>query len=501
VGDVVQSAEPQLEQQQVGDLSGVDPALAIERPIELVAHVTLGPVNATTVLALALPTIVEQVLHVIVGLSDTIIAGHLPGDQNTRAAAAAAVGVMSYFQWFVGLMTSAFGVGATAIIARSIGARNYARANTAAGTAISGAFLTGLAVAAVLFAFAPRVVALAGLRDLAAVYGEQFLRIMVITIGLQTAGQIGMASLRGAGDTFRPMLITAGVAVVNVVVALTLAFGLFGAPAMGIRGIALGTMTAYLLGGLTTVVLLLGGATRLRLMPGHFRIERRELANILRIGMPSWLEGMLLWIGQFGIVIFVINPTDLAIGVSGVTMAAHGAVLRIESMAFLPGFGFGIAAAALVGQYLGAGRADESRRAARLANRLALLTMTVAAVPMVVAPGGMLSLLIDSPPVVRTGLWPMVLAGLAQPGFAVAIVMGSALKGAGETIWPMLSTIVGMFAIRVPAMLIALHLFVAMGHRELGLVAVWVGILVDLNARGLFNLAVFARGRWRHKRV
>jgi Na+-driven multidrug efflux pump len=113
----------------------------------------------------------------------------------------------------------------------------------------------------------------------------------------------------------------------------------------------------------------------------------------------------------------------------------------------------------------------------------------------------MLSLLIDSPPVVRTGLWPMVLAGLAQPGFAVAIVMGSALKGAGETIWPMLSTIVGMFAIRVPAMLIALHLFVAMGHRELGLVAVWVGILVDLNARGLFNLAVFARGRWRHKRV
>jgi putative MATE family efflux protein len=460
-----------------------------------------APASIGVVLALALPSLVEQILQAVIGLTDTIIAGHTGPDSNAHAAAAAAVGTMSYLQWFTGLMVAALGVGATAIVARSIGASRVRVANRVAGTALTAAFVVGLGTAVMLFAFASQIVWLCGLRGLAAEYGTQYLRIMTITIALQTMGQIGMACLRGSGDTFRPMLITGGVALLNLVSSSTLTFGWLGMPEMGIRGNALGTLLAFLVGGIATLALLLGGWAGLKLRWRHIRIVPHVLRRILRIGAPSWAEGFALWIGQFMIVIFVIAANDAALGVDGATMAAHAAVLRIESIAFLPGFGFGIAASALVGQYLGAGKPQESRRAALLANRLAVVTMTVAAIPMMLFPHFLLGLLVDSPTVVASGKWPMILAGAAQPGFAVAIVFGSALKGAGETIWPMVSTIGGMFVIRVPiliAALIAIHYF---GHPGMGLTAVWIAVFGDLNAKALFNAWVFFRGKWLLKKV
>jgi putative MATE family efflux protein len=341
--------------------------------------------------------------------------------------------------------------------------------------------------------------------------GCQYLRIMAITICLKTVGLIGAACLRGAGDTISPMLVTLLIAGINVVAVPALAYGWFGLPALGIRGNALGTLIAFSISGVAIMVLLLSGWAKLRLSPRHFRIVPHVLWRVLRIGLPSWAEGMLLWIGQFVIVLLVINSNDAALAhrlgktaaaVSGTTMAAHNAVLRIESFAFLPGFGFGIAASTLVGQYLGARRPDEARRAARIANRLAYITMTLAALAMVLVPSFLVRMVVQDENVVAVGRWPMILAGLAQPGFAVAIIMSSGLKGAGDTVWPMLATIAGMFAVRFPAVwYLARYVFPSMNHPEWGLLAVWIGIFADLNFRAVLNGAVFRWGRWQHRKV
>jgi len=452
------------------------------------------------ILALAMPTLVDQMLSAGIGITDTVVAGHTGATEELRAAAAAAVGTMTYLQWFAGLMTAALGVGATAIIARSIGAHRPRVATRVAGTVCTASFLVGLVVAAIFYVFAEQVVYGFGLREQASVYGAQYLRIMSVTICFQTLGQIGMACLRGAGDTMRPMLVTAAITVVNGLASPALAFGWFGLPAMGVRGNAIGTLLAFALAGLATVALLISGSAGLRLRRRHFRLVPHVLVRVLRIGMPSWLEGMLLWGGQALIVVLVINPTDKARGVDGVTMAAHNAVLRVESLAFLPGFGFGMACSALVGQYLGAKKPGEARHAALLCRRLAVTTMTVAALPMVFVPWVMLRLMVDSDAVVATGLWPLVLAGLAQPGFAIAIAMSSALRGAGETVAPMMSTISGM-VIRLVLVLSTAALFAHLGHAAWGLVAVWIAIFVDLNYRAVFTGIVFARGKWMEKIV
>lgn len=453
--------------------------------------------SARSVMWLSFPAIIESLLQAVIALTDTWIAGHISTDPKVVSSASAAIGMMTYLQWFSGLMTAALGVGATAIVARAIGAKRPRVANRTAGTCLSAAFIVGLIVAAGLFLFAQQVADFCELHGLASTYAVQYLHIMTITIALGVTSGIGLATLRGAGNTVAPMVVTGLVAVTNLLTASTFTFGLFGMPAWGIRGNAFGTMLAFFVGGVATLSLLLSRRTRLKIELRHFKIVPHVLGRVLKIGLPSWAEGVLLWTGQFLVVKFAMNAHDD----QGVILAAHNAVLRVESLAFLPGFGFGIAASSLVGRYLGARRVDEAVRAAHIAKRLAVITMTLAAIPMVFAPRYMLSLLVTAPAVLTVGTIPMLIAGLAQPGFAYAICMSGGLKGAGETVWPMLSTVIGTFLIRIPILFVALEIFKRQGHPEYALIAVWIGIFVDLNFRALVTSIIFHRGKWKKIKV
>jgi len=489
---------PEFEEAQAGSLA----PMPAEPPVTLDRHRheewTLTPPSRNKVLRLAAPAIVEQLLNAVIGLTDVVIAGHLPGNANVVSAATAAVGMMTYLQWFVALISGAVGGGATAIVARAIGARRPRMANRTAGTAVTASLAAGIASSAIMFVFAPQVIAMCRLSDLSATFATQFLHIMVITISLQVAGQIGMACVRGAGDTIRPMLTMLLLTVFNCVTSATFAYGWFGMPAWGLAGDAFGTMLAYLVGGILAAAMLLSPGGRIRLAWRHMRIVPHVLWRILKIGIPSGMEQMLLWIGQIIIVIFVINSRD---DLNGHIMAGHIAVLRLESLSFLPGLGFAIAASALVGQYLGASKPEEARNAAYIANRLAVYTMTVLALPMVFFPGLMLGLIVKSPPVIHVGWWPMVLAGLAQPGFAVAIVLAGALRGAGETIPPMMSTVTGMLFVRILVVVVCLAWMKHAGITGGNLLAVWIAIFVDLNYRGVYNYLAFERGDWQKRKI
>ena len=491
-------------QEAASDEAGLEPSLGTPSQVESVTSRRRSradlPVNVHTILALALPSILEQLISALIGVTDTWVAGRTGADANIHAAATAAVGTMTYLQWLAGIMTSALSVGATAIIARAIGAHRPRLATRVAGTVCSAALIVGIFVTAVFFFFPGTVVYLFGLRGIAADFGQQYLRIMSLTIFMQSAGQVGTACLRGAGDTVRPMFVTIAVVLINLIASPMLTFGWFGAPAMGIRGNAIGTLLAFAAAGVITFFLLLSNTGGLRLRLRHFRIIPHLLVRVLRIGLPSWLENTLLWSGQFLIVTLIINPTDAAIGITGATMAAHAVVLRIESFAFLPGFGFGIACSTLVGQYLGARKPAEAKHAVDLSNRLAVITMTLAALPMVIFPRFLNGLLIDSEAVVNVGALPLVLAGLAQPGFAVAIIKSWALKGAGDTVSPMLSTITGMI-LRFVLVFTVAAAFRHAHHAELGLVAVWICIFIDLNYRAVYTTLVFRTGSWQYKKV
>ncbi len=500
----------------IPDAGGLEPSS--EGPSGTLAYATSSakprkswadqPVSVKLILALALPTLLDQLLQAAIGFTDTIVAGHTvtPGHSGSpddaRAASAAAVGAMTYLQWFAGLMTSTLGVGATAIVARSIGGKRPRLANRVAGTAITSAFLVGIAIAVLFYACAWPLAWAFSLHGDAALYAVQYVRIMCWTICFQTAGTIGMACLRGAGDTVRPLLVAIATTLINGIASPALTFGWFGLPRLGVQGNATGTLLAFAAAGTVTLAFLFYGDAGLKLRLSHLRIVPHLFLRVARIGVPSWLEGLMLWGGQLTVVMLVMGAVDKAIGHagSGMTMAAHNSTLRIESLAFLPGFGFGIAASALVGQYLGAGKPAEAQRAGVLCGRLAFFTMSITAIPMVLLPQLLLRFLVDSREVMDLGWLPLIIAGLAQPAFALAIVKSSALRGAGDTISPLWATITGMGG-RVLLVLGIMFYLNLIHHNEWGLIAVWICIFLDLLYRGVVMEVVFRRGRWKTVKV
>jgi multidrug resistance protein, MATE family len=216
-----------------------------------------------TLTALAVPSIVENCLYSLVFLSDTIVVGRLHNENYLAAAALA--GIMMF------LVTAPFialSMAATSIVARSWGEANYESARKHAGCAMVISFLMACVLFGVGAPFAGSIIRAFGAADNVSVCGTPYLRILLISCLTGLPMMVSNGMLRGMGDTYRPMLITGLMNVVNVIASIMLAFGIF-APKLGFVGVAWGTVIARTFGILFSLGLLVS-ARGLQLRAKHF---------------------------------------------------------------------------------------------------------------------------------------------------------------------------------------------------------------------------------------
>lgn len=444
-----------------------------------------GPIG-WQVLLLALPMLGEQLGIYTVGLVDTWLAGHVSKE------ATAAVGAGSYMGWFFTLSFSLIGIGAAALVSRSYGARDVPTADRALHQAVTLALGLGLLVSAAGFAAAP--VFAGQLTQTAAARGLclTFLRIDALGYLFASVTMIGGAVLRGAGDTRTPMAVTIAVNVVNVAVAVSLVQGWFGPP-LGVVGIALGTLTARFAGGILMLGVLARGRRGLRLTRRGLRPDLGLQWRMLRIGLPSAGESGLMWIGHLT---FVTIIARCAAGDASTTnLAAHMIAMRAEGVGYLPAMAWMTAAATLVGQYLGAGRPADARRAGHVAALQGAALATLVGAAFFTLAGPIYRLLSDDAGVRAVGAPAFRFIGFAQPFLSMGIIYMGALRGAGDTRWPMVFTGVCSVGVRVPgAWLGAIVL-------EGGLLGAWCGMWADNVLRFVLAATRFARGAWMRARV
>jgi Na+-driven multidrug efflux pump len=214
------------------------------------------------------------------------------------------------------------------------------------------------------------------------------------------------------------------------------------------------------------------------------------LKRILRIGVPSGLEGTLSWGAQF-MILNIINR-----GAEGsVSGAAHAVAIRVESFSFLPGFAIATACATAVGQSLGMRDARRATRAATLAFAVGGGLMILWGAVFVLAPRSLTGLLTTDPRVADLAARCLVPAGFAQIGFAASMIFGGALRGAGDTLNVMRITLASTFGLRL------LGVLVVGAWLKLGLVAIWVVLCCELMIRGGLVFGHFLRGKWKHVQV
>src|SRR5438874_5228948 len=404
------------------------PLNAVELPYESLAGTRREPL-LRELWRLALPVLAEQVLHMFVGLNDTYLANHVERGASTKnAAAAAAVGTVSYILWFVGLISGAVGSGATAIISRATGAKHRRLANSICGQAMSAAIIVGVILWAIMCFFAQPLSGMTGLTGLGRQFAVEYFRMLSFALPFLVMMFLANTCLRGAGDTLTPAVTFIFVDIVNVLFSWGLTYGLWHLPAWGFDGIAAGTVIAYIFGGVTQLIVLLRGRGGIRLYLHRLLPHWHNLKRLLRIGLPAGFADAIQWIANFAMVI-VINQMDKSL----VSSAAHNNTIKIESLSYLAGFAFATAAATMVGQSLGMRDSHRATRSAYLGYLSGGGWMAVTGLMFILFGHIPARLMSDDPRVADLTTRCLFITGFCQSAFAAAMIFGGALRGAGDT--------------------------------------------------------------------
>lgn len=450
-------------------------------------------------LALALPVLAEESLTMLVGYTDWWLAGHFLAGAEYKAA----MGLMSYVLWLLPSMFAAVAIGATALIARFVGAGDRDAARRVAHQALLlGLVLTFVVLAAVLLG-GRSLVHIMQLEGRAAELAVRYIWILTPVIPAIMLEQVGVACLRGAGDTVSGFVAKSIVNVVNLVVSALLVVGPGNIPKLGWEGLAIGTACGHGLGGLLVLGLLIRGRAGMRLELAGMRPDRELIRRLWRIGMPGGVD-VLAVLGCHFVYLAIINSLGVA------AAAAHGLGVQIEALAYLTCYAFHVAASTMTGQLLGAG---ESRRATRCAIEACFVggaMLTAAALVFYFAGAWLAGFFtgdIHDPTAMAAGKLLKIVA-FSTPPLAVMMVLTGSLRGAGDTRWPLVVTFVGLIAVRLPlACWFAWESFQVPGlditvtGLGLGVAGAWWAMVIDVVLRSILLIYRFWQGRWKEMAV
>lgn len=431
--------------------------------------------------ALAWPVVLTNLLQSLALTVDLIFVGAL------GPVALAATGVATQV-FFVGMIVAAgLAAGATALVARAIGAGDKEGADRGTAAAIVLALALSLPLIFVTYFLDAPLLRLLGADQTIVEQGGLVLRLLAFGIPGNMLVLAATGALTGAGDTRPGLVVGIGVNVVNLVLDWLLIFGNLGFPELGLAGAGAATSIAYGAGGLAFLLLLWRGKRPVALGRGDLRI-RDTMRRLLRVGTPAGVEALVLSLGFTAYLVLI-----LRFGADA--LAAHQIGLRVQSFAFMPGFGFSAAAGALVGQGLGRGDARQAEGDGWAAIGLGLVVMMALSIPMYFLAEPLARVFTSSPEALRMGtLWIRAIV-LAMPAIAFHFGAAGALRGAGDTRWPLFVSFAGLWLVRLPlAWFIGLYL-------GLGMLGVWAAYIFEYYARAIVTTWRFARGSWKELRV
>ncbi|MEX0613589.1 MAG: MATE family efflux transporter, partial [Pirellulales bacterium] len=249
-----------------------------------------APGTFRPMLRLTMPVLLEQVLHLFVGLTDLWLAGNfLPGE-----AYVAAMTLMIYALWLVGNVFGFVAIGSTAMTARFVGAGNREMANRVMNQSITTGLVWAMllmGVALPLAGYFPRVM---GLDGLAAEAAHRYLVIELFVLPAVMIERVAVACLRGGGDMTSGLVVMAIVNAVNMATSYALCVGFGALPELGWTGIAIGTAIGHLCGATILVALLAGGRAGFHLRLSEMQPDFELIRRILRIGVPGGFDVVLV---------------------------------------------------------------------------------------------------------------------------------------------------------------------------------------------------------------
>lgn len=441
------------------------------------------------ILRLAWPVIIEMGLITLVEIADMMMVGQL----GVNALNAIGLTIQPLMLAFV--IFNALSVGTTALIARFIGEKNSSLANKTFQQSFMGATVLATLLSLGLYFVAPWILKIMGAKTVQVVdLGTGYIRWMIPGLFLQWQFIVVSSALRGAGDTKTPMCVNVLINVINMIGNYFLIFGIWIFPRLEVTGAALASSIARIAGFILLLYLLKRKNIIFKLKwKEFFQFDLTLMKRIIRIAVPAAAEQAALRIGQ---TLFARVVSSLG----SVAFAAHTTAINAESISYMPGWGFSVAATTMVGQKLGEGKPEEAEASGLESLKFGAGIMAFMGIIFLIFPEFLIGLYTDTSTenaheLIRLGARNLRIIALAQIPMAVQFVLAGALRGAGYTKPVLYSTIFGVWCGR----LLSAYIFIF--HLHWGLLGAWIAMNIDWFFRSAYVAYLWRKGEWKNTKV
>jgi multidrug resistance protein, MATE family len=433
-------------------------------------------------LSLAVPTVAQMASYTTMQFIDIWMLSRLG---ETPATAAANSGMLAFALVSLGLGTLVL---VNTLVSQSFGRGDFERCGQYLWQGIWLALIYGVALLPIR-AWAAPVFGLFHHPASQAAMEIAYYRIVLLSAPLKL---VSTAIAQFFMGTNRPNAVSAsaifGVSV-NAAVAWCIVLGHGGFTSMGIAGAAWAQNIGVACECLTLATLALRSSDAARFNAMDMRPRPRQMATLLRLGVPSgaqWFSDVMAWSLFCNGVIGVLGPA---------AMAANAFMLRYMVVSFLPAYGLSVAVTALVGRYIGRGRPDLAEDRAHLGVAVTLVYVLACGTLFITARHPLIRLFSHDPDVIRIGAIYLIIAAVYEVSDALYILYSGALRGAGDTLTPTLVTAGLCWSI------VVLGGYEVARRKPDWIAGPWIVACVYGAIVGLWMLGRFVRGKWRLIRI
>ncbi|MGL6173858.1 MAG: MATE family efflux transporter [Cellulosilyticaceae bacterium] len=425
----------------------------------------------------ALPMLIGSLFQQLYNMADSIIIGRFVGTD-----AMAAVSGASPIMFLLTSLLMGITLGFSILVSQYYGSKDMVKVKATIDTSYIFVFLASILITFIGIFFSEPLLEMMNTPENIIKPAKEYL--IIIFIGtLFSAGYNSISAiLRGLGDSKNPLIFLIIATVLNIILDIVFVITF----KMGVSGVALATILAQGVAFIFSIIYLNRKHAILKVNFRKLIYNHDIFIGGLKLGIPSAIQQMLFSLGNIAL-------QSLVNGYGTYAMAAFGAGTKIESFISIPIMNLGAAVSTFVAQNMGAQKFDRIKNGVNASLKMAAILSVVVAVMFLLFSKQLIGLFNTDPEVIKIGSSYLTIIGPAFIIISTSFMWTSAVRGAGASIFSMLSSIISLWIVRIPASYLLSDL--------LGIDGVWMGIPIGWFVGWFVVFIYYQRGTWKDKGV
>jgi putative MATE family efflux protein len=441
-----------------------------------------GPIGKT-LLVLGWPLMLTNAFQMMYSVIDMYWLGNYVGTEGIAATSLAWPLVFFMMSLAIGMS-----VAGTTLVSQYAGMKDMQEVKKSAGQVFMILAIFAGILSAVGVLITDPILAFMGAPEEIITMSSPYIKIVFSSIPFMFMIMSFASILRGWGDTWTPMIISAISVIINLVLDPFIIIGIGPFPAMGVTGAAIATFIARMIAAIVCAYLLFYGKKNLRIKLKHMKLELEKVKQIFKIGIPASLGMSLV---SFGFLVMMAFVADFGTE----TLAIYGIGTRLINMVFIITGGISGAAATMIGQNLGANRIRRSGIILRTSILITVGFLLVCSTLFLIFSDQLFGIFTNDRAVIEGSRLFMGAFGFSIMGFGIFSNVQAAYQASGKTIPSMIMGMIRLWGMRVPFSFIFAFLI------GWGVSGLWIGMGLSNYLSAIVALLWAATGSWKQSAV